>query len=258
MPMMLRCPVCQTQFSVADSAAGATTRCQCGATIRVPGAEPVTAEIIGQPMPSALGTSPYSDSPFTAANPYAAPQTGHAVAPGGMPMRQQGEIGIWHTGKTLVMHQAATLPDVCVKSNQPASGKTLRRKLSWHPSWVALTILISPLVYIILAAILTKRATIHIGLTDPFRKRRMIMLALAWLFGLGSLAMFVVSVAMIDQFDAAPLLAILGVAGIFFALIFGNFGARLVRATKITDTHIHLKGCHPDYLKRFPIWPYAA
>ncbi|MCA9155123.1 MAG: hypothetical protein R3C99_25070 [Pirellulaceae bacterium] len=257
MPMLLRCPACQTQFTVQDEAAGTTMRCQCGAIIRVPGAAaPVPAQVVGNAAPAA-SANPFADAAH-GGNPYAAPQAHQQPAPM-QPMYTppQGMVGVWRYGTTLVMHKDAKLPDVCVKSNEPAHGRTLKRKLHWHHPAIGLALLASPLIYIILAAVLTKRATIHIGLSDPYFKRRRLMIAAGWLISLGSLAMFILSIALVDRFDAAPFLIFLGVIGIFVGLIVGTVGSRMIRPVKITDTHVHVKGCHAEFLNRFPLWTFG-
>src|SRR5690349_19000028 len=96
-------------------------------------------------------------------NPYAAPQVVNAeVVPGPTPV--QGFPGLWRQGNVLVMHKQAPLPPICLKSGLPAT-QWLRRNLQWHEPWLALTILAGVLVYVIIALIMTKRATILIGLT---------------------------------------------------------------------------------------------
>ncbi|MCA9220159.1 MAG: hypothetical protein KDA71_07505, partial [Planctomycetales bacterium] len=127
MPMLLRCPACQTQFTVQDEAAGTTMRCQCGAIIRVPGAAaPVPAQVVGNAAPAA-SANPFADA-APGGNPYAAPRAHQQPAPM-QPMYTppQGMVGVWRYGTTLVMHKDAKLPDVCVKSNEPAHGRTLKR-----------------------------------------------------------------------------------------------------------------------------------
>lgn len=59
-------------------------------------------------------------------NPYAAPQHGIVVNPPAV----DPSGGVWRDGKLLVMHKKAVLPDRCVKCNQPAGGRRLKRSLS--------------------------------------------------------------------------------------------------------------------------------
>ena len=78
-------------------------------------------------------------------NPYAAPQGGSPF--GANPNQPQwqapapaAEAGVWRDGRLLVMHKSAQLPDRCVKSNQPADGRLLR-KMYWHHPLIFLSLL---------------------------------------------------------------------------------------------------------------------
>lgn len=158
----------------------------------------------------------------------------------------------------LVMHRNAELPDRCVKSNEPANGRKLKRKLTWHHPAVFLALLANLLIYAILASVLSKRATIYIGLSEKwFAKRRRRML-ISWLIVLVSCGIFGVAIAMIDQLeDVAPLLMVLAFIGALFSGIYGLIACRLVHPKKMTDEHIWLKGVHPDFLRSLPAWPYG-
>src|SRR5262249_54095806 len=58
------------------------------------------------------------------------------------------------------------LPDVCMCCGEPAT-TTKERKMSWVPPWVGVTWLAGgPILYIIIAAIMTKRATVQVPLCD--------------------------------------------------------------------------------------------
>ena len=65
------------------------------------------------------------------------------------------EAGMWRKGKVLVFRKETILPDRCVKSNA-ATKRKLKRQLTWHHPAIFLTILISILVYAILALVLRK------------------------------------------------------------------------------------------------------
>lgn len=191
-------------------------------------------------------------------NPYQSPQAPPAQS-FGPPFDQQAAIaGVWRKGDLLVMDKRAQLPNVCVKSNLPAE-RFLKRKLAWHHPLISISILASPLIYIILAAILTKRATIHIGLTEEWHARRRTRLIVTWLLILTSAAMLVGGFVLVDQMrDVAPLM-FLGALILFIAgLIFGVVATRLVTPTKITDDLVFIKGVHPDFLAGLPEFPYPT
>ena len=116
----------------------------------------------------------------------------------------------------LVLHKQAPLPDICLKSNLPAT-RRLKRNLQWHHPAVYLALLVNLIVYVVVAMIVQKRATLFIwGL----------LLFLGGLIG-G---------------------AVVGIAGLL--------SCRLITPTRITDEYVWVKGVHPDYLDRLAIWPY--
>jgi uncharacterized membrane protein len=171
----------------------------------------------------------------------------------------QWEGGLYRKGKQLVMHKRANLPDRCVKSNQPADGRRLQRNLSWYHPLIYLTLVVSPLVFIIVAYVLRKQATIHVGLSKPwFRKRRRALL-IGWLMALLGLAIVVASIMMISnprgQTPWAGWGIPLGIVMLIGAGIYGSMASQMVSPVRITDDYVWLKGVHPDYLADLPPWP---
>lgn len=187
-------------------------------------------------------------------NPYAAPQIVGGYAP--VPF-EPGFDGLWRQGNVLVMHKHAPLPPICVKSGQPAT-QWLRRKLIWHPPWIALTVLIAIPVYIVIALILTKRATIVIGLTEEWaaRRRRRIVIAVGAV--LTSVAMVVTAFALGSQHDTWFALLLPGIVTGLGAAIYGQYACRLVWPQRITDQYVWVKGVHPNFLEHLPPWPYGV
>lgn len=153
------------------------------------------------------------------------------------------------------MHKLAPLPDICVKSNKPAT-RRLKRNLSWHHPWIFLTILLHILVYLVLALALRKTATIYIALTDEWfaiRRRRIII---AWTLVLISVVLFIASIALVGENDLFALGIPLGIVLLIGAMIYGLISARMVSAKRMTDEFIWLKGVHPEFLNRLQVWPY--
>ena len=96
-------------------------------------------------------------------NPYAAALTDPDLDGLGFSSDPKTPVGVggWRDGDLLVISEGAKLPDRCVKCNQPAEGYLLQRKLNWHePTWYLLVI-ISPLLYIIVALIIRKKAIVR-------------------------------------------------------------------------------------------------
>lgn len=185
-------------------------------------------------------------------NPYQSPLAAQVVDG----LQIHDSEGLWRKGKILVMRRNAQLPNRCVKSNQPTDLR-LQRNLQWHHPMIALTILIGLLVYIILAVILTKKATIHIGLSDEwFAKRRQAIL-IGWVTALGSIALGVIGIVMVDQVPACGWLILVGFITFFVGIIYGAVCARMVSPSRIDDEYVWLKGVCPEYLAELPDWPHA-
>jgi hypothetical protein len=196
---------------------------------------------------------PPSGNPFAEqVNPYAAPQVAgyqpNMAGAGANPF-----AGLWRQGNILVMHKLAPLPDICLKSNQPAT-RRLKRNLSWHHPLIFLTIFIHIFVYVIIALILRKTATIQIGLTDEWFARRRQRMLIAWGIALLSVLLFVAGLMLIEQVEWAPVLCIISPLLAIGAAIYGLVACRLVWPKKMTDEYIWLKGVHPEFLNRLEPW----
>ncbi len=197
-------------------------------------------------------TNPYA-SDLDEMNPNAIPRTQPELKldmTGGMPTT----IGIWREGKILAMHKMAVLPDVCIKSNEPTNGYRLKRKLSYHHPAIAIAILVNVLLYIILAAILSNRATVMIGLSDRWRRIRRRRIMIGWGGFLLGCAMFIGGIIMLGEQPPNDAGGFFLIVGIFIGLgfsIYGIFAARLISPKKIDGTYVYIKGAHPDFLDRF-------
>jgi len=200
------------------------------------------------PKPNSPGGNPFAEQ----VNPYAAPQEALPFAP--IPSAALPPFaGLWRQGDLLVMHKRAPLPDICLKSNQPAT-RRLKRTLAWHHPAIYLTILLHVFVYAVIALILRKTATIHIPLTEEWfsiRRRRMIF---SWSAVGLSVLLFAAAIAVIDQQNWAPLVLIGAIFLLLGAMIYGLISCRLVWPKRMTDDYIWLKGVHPDFLNRLEPW----
>lgn len=209
------------------------------------------------PQYPAYPAKPQSANPFAdnAPNPYSAPQQPagqYAVQPQFSPF-----AGLWRQGHVMIMHKLAPLPDICLKSNEPAT-RRIKRKLQWHHPAIALTILAGVLVYVILAMILTKRATIQLPLTEEWAARRQRRMLYAWGVGLSCLALLALGIVMTVQTEEGTylVLTLIGFLGSLVALIAGQAAVALVSPKRMTDDYIWLKGVHPEFLNRLEPWPY--
>lgn len=187
-------------------------------------------------------------------NPYASPQADIAPEPfyANVPRTSQG---MWANGNILVMHKDAQLPNYCVKSGVPAVQR-LTRKLSWHHPAIALSIFLGLLVYVILALVLTKRATIHVPLSDEWFARRRNAILTGWLVAFAGLASFVGAFFLPEgiQEDLAPWCVMGGIVLMIGGWVYGAMRSRIVWPSKIDDQYVYLKGVNKSLLAELPQW----
>lgn len=152
----------------------------------------------------------------------------------GAPM--SGVASLWRNDKALVMSKGADLPPRCAKCNQTATPPPIKRTLYWHASWVYVLILINIIVYAIVAMAVRKKAPIAVYLCGEHRKQRWLYIGLSWLMILMAVGLFIVA---------------LNVAN---GAILGSWKGTLVRAKKMDDRFVWVKGFGPEFLSTLPEW----
>lgn len=155
---------------------------------------------------------------------------------------------IWRSKSVLVMTKQAPLPDRCVKCNAPTQ-LTLKRKLRWHHPALYILILGGFLFYVILALVLSKSATINVGLCQTHAAARKRDILITWILVLLSFACF--------YFAATTETMNLLFAGLTLFLggvIYGVVKSRVVAPQKIDDHYVWLTGLNANYLEQFPEW----
>ena len=158
---------------------------------------------------------------------------------------------IWRSGKLLVMHKNAVLPDRCVKTNKPTSGVRLKRKLYWHHPALYLLVLVNVLLYAIVALCVRKNAKIEIGVTQEILTQRKKAIFAAWICCLGGIALFIFGVA---NLDSHGIFLLFGVILFLAGLIWGAVKTPVVSPARIDTDYVWLKGVNPNYLASFPEW----
>ena len=154
---------------------------------------------------------------------------------------------MWREGKVLVMRKGGDCPDRCIKCNAASVAPERRYRPSWHSPWWHAPIFLALLLYAIVAMIVRKTATIHVGLCERHRKRVM------WgrIVGGGGLAVELALVPMSTS-TGNPGPALVALALALPWLIAAMVVKRLVRPVRIDDQHVHLEGCGPDILRSLP------
>jgi hypothetical protein len=154
--------------------------------------------------------------------------------------------GYWREKDRVILDRNAVLPDRCVKCNEPAGGYRRTVKLS-HSS------VGSELMFGAAALLFAKRASVEIGLCERHRhdRRRAItpgLIALAGLLGLFTIPSFAKVIP-----PTIGVVVMFGLVAVFVVAAFITlarlFAGASVRATKITDTHVWLKGVDRAFLE---------
>lgn len=189
------------------------------------------------------------------ANPYAAPGDFETRIAADNPEL----AGLWRDRRDLVLHLESRLPSLCVKTGLPTSEIGIQRVFRWHSPWLALALLVNVLLYIILAVALSKRATVVVPLAPAARANRRFWIICSWIIGLTGVAIVCVAVYfLMDVQDAAGMSITSLFAGLVLligGLFVGQNSSRILRPTKITRTHIWLRGVHESILSQLPPLP---
>lgn len=227
----LQCKRCGAPLTAAPARVATATR--------APVARPATAP---QPLePPPLEPPPLESSalePPLIDNPYAPPTVG-----GYYDVPAEGEL--YRDGKILIVRDGAAFPDRCVRCNRPAQGFRLKRTFYWHPQVWYLLILVSILIYAIVAMIIRKKATLEIPICPEHRSRRRTFTGLAFL---APLALCIGGGVL-----ARDLLGLWIAVAVLVAIVFGILASQLLTPDRIEDEWAYLKGAHQDFLAELPM-----
>lgn len=155
----------------------------------------------------------------------------------------------------LNIHEAdGDLPMVCMCCGAPATVVRTRR-MSWYPRWVWLLILVNLLVLLIVAMILTKRATLQAPLCDEHKNhwsKRM-------LIGFGSfvlLVLFIIGEVVVMSNASRQIQDSMGgfaflagaVAVLAWLILLVTLSGTAIRPNEITDRDLVLAGVSPAFI----------
>lgn len=158
-------------------------------------------------------------------------------------------------GDLMVMDRSAKLPEICLKSAQPTDKMPLVT-LDWIPNW---TLIVGAL----LALLFQTKAQLRLPFTDELLRWQKQRVRLAWRIGMAGGGLLFISfiIAAGSPVTVPLLLQIIILAGVWGGLIaivgsviFAMFFCNLVSAAYINETHVWIKGVHPDILARLPEW----
>jgi hypothetical protein len=183
-------------------------------------------------------------------NPYAPPKADLSSGP------EPESNGVWRDAALLIMTKQASLPDRCLKCNQPAGGWTLKRKLSWHPwYWFLLIFFCNVIIYVIVALVVRQTAVVLVPLCEDHRRRRRRAITVGWILGLAGVGAMVIGGSSQDE-AFAGIFMLVGLVLFIVGAIYGIVGAQTAVPQKIDKRFVWLKKVHPDFLAGLPSWEY--
>jgi len=159
---------------------------------------------------------------------------------------------IYRRGKLLIVNKDSILPHICIKTNEDLSEKDWRKKKKiyfTHPVLIV-AIVFYVLPYIILALIFRKSGTLEYSLSKRAYKK---IILKRWMFGLSiPTVLFGMYFNLLNTADPGPF-----EIGTFFSIpivfpIIALILSRTITVTSYKNERFHIKGCHPDFLSRFP------
>jgi hypothetical protein len=185
-----------------------------------------------------------------AGNPYAPSRAsieGAAVQPG----RDGAGAAVWRDGDELVTLPGASMPDRCVKCNEPANAPTRARKVFWHHPAIYLILFLNVIIYAIVAMVVRKKAIVNPGLCAEHKTRRQRAITFGWAGFLGGLVLVYLGAASSFGFWGMVGGVVVMLGSIAGGIIFG----RIVYARAIDKSYVRLKGCGESFLNSLPPFP---
>ena len=153
----------------------------------------------------------------------------------------------WAEGDELVTLPEATLPLICAKCGHTEDVQHVPLKVQWTPFWARLTILLSPIVFLIVYFIVRKKAHVQVGLCPSHRSQRM----MGMVGGYGALGVGILAL-LGGVFTGSEDLMLMGFMGGMVLIVVGVLLAVLMamplRVIRVSDSEARFKGAHPELL----------
>ncbi len=170
----------------------------------------------------------------------------------GAPVSAISSATAWAEGKSVVTSNNQTLPARCYKCNCAVEGEPLKRKVYWHPPLYYVLVVISLIIYVIVAIIVRKRATVDVYLCPTHKQKRKTFILIGWGGFILAFVMFFVGIGT----NTGWLTGISFLVGLV-AIGTGLIGGSLAGATRIQGETVWLRGAGKDFLASLPQWPSA-
>ena len=185
-------------------------------------------------------------------NPYRTPETNQFnpyTPPANHASQDSLSVPYWVEGKCLVMPMTQVeLPHRCVRCNAPVTEPIKTRKVYWHTPALYLLILLSWLIYIIVALIVRKKVLVKPGLCEEHLKKYNTWLYTSW--GVFALS-FITLIVNANGSDSSELFG-LSILGILVGILMVVINSRVLSIHKIVGDRVYFKKCGQAFLDSLP------
>jgi hypothetical protein len=198
-------------------------------------------------------------------NPYAVPETPNEGIYNAEFSDHAVSHEIWRDGKCLVVSKNAVLPNICLFTNEPTDGSTVKHPFAWtHPAyvWIGLLLLILILPFgLLVCAIASPFINHRAKLLLPVCKKRVARWKTRRHVWLGSVALAVAlwatcfGLITAGDDDIAAVVFFLSLGVVSLGALLSTLVGWKMKAARIHKNYVWLKGVHPEYLARFPELP---
>jgi hypothetical protein len=166
-------------------------------------------------------------------------------------MTPQNPQGVWRRGNEIVIHRNASFPPKCVKCGEDFSysnnGAFATQKFRWHNPLVYIA-LISPLIYVILAAVLSERFSYEIPYCQTHLQERETTKNYLIGSGFGAVGLIV----LLGWLGAGGWAFLVGLVAIFAIPIAYEYSYKPFRVKSVDGQYVYLQGAKQEYLNTLP------
>lgn len=146
------------------------------------------------------------------------------------------------------LNQAVDLPPICVRCGAPSNGKPVKKTFFWHNPALYI-LLVSPIIYIIVAAIVRKTMRINIPLCAQHAQRRTTAIIFAWLIPvIGVADIFVLARLGVDP----VVIVLIFIASLLAGLVVWAVAGNPIRPRSIDNYYGEFSGFCEVFLEQFP------
>lgn len=155
--------------------------------------------------------------------------------------------------KNIIFDSEAPLPPRCIICNE-GTDKFEELKLSHVNPWWYLLVLFNLLIFLIVAAFVSKRFIVGVPICELHWKKHKNRKKVAWIAFLVALILFLTGLFLsFDQENTQGILLTSGLALTLVAIITG-FSARLLYISKRKGSTLWVRGCKPGFLDSLPLY----